>query len=98
METTPIPVACNHHREKPMPCFIRGCHNQGVHLSRFNVGVAVIQVCLCDECVKKPMDVILNGLTMETAAREIGIDSTGLEQPGTEILYQEVRDGSQGIH
>jgi hypothetical protein len=62
MQTTPIAVAVNRDRKRPMPCFISGCGQRAEHLTRFNYGDVVVQVCLCEKCLKMTPDCILSGL------------------------------------
>jgi hypothetical protein len=62
MEIATIPFEVNRYRKRPMPCFIWGCKNQAEHLTRFNYGDAVVQVCLCDDCLNKSPEFILKGL------------------------------------
>jgi hypothetical protein len=62
MEIATIPFEVNRYRKRPMPCFIWGCKNQAEHLTKFNYGDAVVQVCLCDNCLNKSPEFILKGL------------------------------------
>ena len=65
MEIAPIPFEVNRYRKRPMPCFIWGCQKQAEHLTKFMYGDTVVQVCLCDDCLKKSPEFILKGLSMQ---------------------------------
>ena len=47
------------------PCFMRSCKNTSEHVIRFKHGRATIQVCLCDDCLKKSRESILQGLGIQ---------------------------------
>ena len=65
METAPIPFSMNRYRKKPFPCFIWDCKNRVEHLTRFKYGDAVVQVCLCHNCLTKSPESILKGLSAQ---------------------------------
>jgi hypothetical protein len=50
---------------KSFPCFVRGCRKEARHLTRIRDGVAVVQLCLCDDCRNKCPESILHGLTVQ---------------------------------
>ena len=47
---------------KHFPCFIWGCKKEAEHLTKFMHHGAVVQVCLCDDCMHKSPEFILKGL------------------------------------
>ncbi len=49
---------------KPFPCFVGGCKKEAQHMRRFMHGNAVVQVCLCDECLKRSPASILRSLSL----------------------------------
>jgi hypothetical protein len=51
---------------RSFPCFIKGCGKLAGHVSRFRHGDAIVQVCLCNECLLKSPESILQGLTKES--------------------------------
>jgi len=65
METKPFLLENPHHRE-PIRCFVRGCKNLSQHVTRFKHGTATLQVCLCNDCMKKSSKFILQGLGLGT--------------------------------
>jgi hypothetical protein len=66
METRSILWEVPNHRNRPFPCFIRNCQNEAEYLTKFSYGDAVVQVCLCDDCLKKSPELILNGLRTQS--------------------------------
>jgi hypothetical protein len=74
------------HCRQPFPCFTRGCPRQAVNLARFMTGQVVVQVCLCDECLAKPAESILEGLRREPEKFQGGIPTlTRHENPRSEV-------------
>jgi hypothetical protein len=65
MEVEPILWEVPHRRERPFPCFVGGCDKEAGHLTKFTYGCAIVQVCVCDECLKKPPESILNSFKWE---------------------------------
>jgi len=51
---------------RTFPCFVKGCKKAGKYLTRLNHGKAVVQVCLCGDCLKKSSESILRGLGTQT--------------------------------
>lgn len=43
-------------------CFVRGCRKEAGHLTRLRHGKTVLQICLCNDCMHKSPDAILQGL------------------------------------
>jgi hypothetical protein len=50
---------------KPFPCFIRDCKKKAEHLMKFMHGDALVQVCLCGDCLQKSPESILRGLRIQ---------------------------------
>ena len=44
------------------PCFIPGCYQEARCLAKMRQGEVVVQVCLCDACLRKSPRVILESL------------------------------------
>jgi hypothetical protein len=65
MEAKPILWEVPRYRNRPFPCFINGCQKEAGHLTKFSYGDAIVQVCLCDDCLKKSPQFILKGLRMQ---------------------------------
>jgi hypothetical protein len=65
MQIEPIPFEVNRYRKRPMLCFIWGCLKEAQHLTKFMYGDTAVQVCLCDDCLKKSPEFILKGLRMQ---------------------------------
>jgi hypothetical protein len=51
---------------KSFPCFIRDCKKVAKHVTRLKHGNAVVQVCLCNDCLKKSSESIFRGLGIQT--------------------------------
>lgn len=51
------------HNPQAFPCFIHGCQEPAEHLVKLTHGDAIVQVCLCNECQRKSVHTILQGLT-----------------------------------
>jgi len=62
METKPI-LWESSSGERHFPCFTKGCQEEAEHVTRFIHGEAVVQVCLCDQCMKKSPEQIIWGLS-----------------------------------
>jgi hypothetical protein len=43
-------------------CFVHGCHHQAGYVAKFRKGDVIVQVCLCDECLRKSPKMILESL------------------------------------
>lgn len=61
MEAKPILWEVPRSKSRPFRCFVSGCENEAGHLSKFTHGAAVVQVCLCDDCVNEQPESIING-------------------------------------
>ena len=44
------------------PCFVRNCHHQARHVVKLRHGDVIVQVCLCNTCLRKSAKMILHGL------------------------------------
>ena len=62
MKMAAIPFEVNRYRKRPMPCFIRGCHDHAEHVVKYMSGPVVVQACLCHSCLNKSQEFILQGL------------------------------------
>jgi hypothetical protein len=61
IEVNPLNWKLPRHKET-FSCFIRGCHHQAGYVAKFKTGDIIVQVCLCDECLRKSPKVILESL------------------------------------
>ena len=48
--------------DETFPCFVRGCHGQAGYVAKIKNGNVIVQVCLCDECLRKSPKLILQSL------------------------------------
>lgn len=53
--------------EGAFACFVRGCENEAGHLTRLTHGEAIVQVCLCSDCVGRSPESIIDGITVNPA-------------------------------
>lgn len=51
---------------KSFQCFMSDCNNVSGHVIRLKHGTATIQVCLCNDCLKKSRESVLQGLGIQT--------------------------------
>ena len=64
METKPFLTEIPRFKNS-FPCFIRSCKNASEHVIRLKHGSAIIQVCLCDDCLNESRESILRGLRIQ---------------------------------
>jgi hypothetical protein len=74
IEVTRLAWKTSRHRES-FPCFIHNCRHQARHVVKLRHGKVIVQVCLCDACMRKSVEMILLGLgirSQERVNRSIG--------------------------
>ncbi|OEU46171.1 MAG: hypothetical protein BBJ60_00695 [Desulfobacterales bacterium S7086C20] len=61
IETKPLVWSLPQYQET-LVCFIQDCHEPARHLAKIRRSDVIIQVCLCEECLRKSTSFILQGL------------------------------------
>jgi hypothetical protein len=64
METKPILWEVPRLRDRQFPCFVGDCEKDAGYLTKFSYGCAIVQVCLCGDCLEKSPESILNSLKL----------------------------------